>query len=199
MRVAKTRGGGLQHARIRKVAVRLFGRNGFNATSMRDLAEATGLKAASLYSHLVSKNALLFEVLDDMADRFLEGAREIHARPLTAEKKLRALFRFHVQAVTENLEAATVHFHEYRHLSGDAYKKITQKRAAYSEVVSAILKQGVAEGSFRKIDLSLTTLQILSVLNYVYHWYSPRGRKSAEALGDTFAETFLRGVRKGGE
>lgn len=180
--------------RIRDAAIRLFGENGFAATSMRDLAGATGLQAASLYGHFASKEDLLLEVLDDLGDVFLAGAKAIVASRASAEGKLRALFVFHFRVVSGNLFAATVHFHEYRHLSAERKRRIVRKRDDYGRAVSAIVAGGIADGSFREVDLSLTTIQILSVLNYTYHWYSPRGPRSSGELAALFAETFLHGL-----
>ncbi len=185
-----------QRKRIRRVAMKLFGRRGFAGTSMRDIAEASGLKAASLYAHLQAKEDLLLEALDEMGQQFIEGAEAIVATTDGAEVKLRKLFRFHLGVVERDLHAATVHFHEYRHLPRHQLKRIVAKRDAYNALFARVLQEGIEAGEFREMDLSLTTIQILSVLNYAYHWYSPRGRKTADEVAEVFADNLFGGLRR---
>ncbi|MEL7671322.1 TetR/AcrR family transcriptional regulator [Methanobacterium sp.] len=52
--------------RIFESAINLFAQKGFDATSMREIAEAVGIKKASLYSHYKSKN----EIMDNIFEYF---------------------------------------------------------------------------------------------------------------------------------
>lgn len=182
--------------RLLAEATRLFSEKGFNATSMRDLAEALGLQPASLYAHIRSKDELLLEILERAAEDFHGGMNEVLAMPVPADAKFRALCRHHMRIVADNLPSATVHFHEYRYLPPDLFERIAEIRNRYSAGVAEIIKQGIEEGQFRDdIDLSLAALQVLSVLNYTYSWYKPGGRYSPEGLADSFADTFLTAFR----
>ena len=96
--------------------------------------------------------------------------------------------------VAKDLPAATVHFHEYRYLTGRRLRQIVAKRDAYEAGLAAIIDEGIQDGSFKAVDLKLSTLQILSVLNYAYHWYSPSGRYRPEELGERFATGMLEGL-----
>ena len=46
-------------------AVKLFARKGYTETTIRELADAAGLKGASIYNHFPSKNAILEYILED--------------------------------------------------------------------------------------------------------------------------------------
>ena len=57
---------------ILNVALELFSVNGYEATSISQLADAVGIRQASLYSHFASKQ----EILDDVVALVLEGYEE---------------------------------------------------------------------------------------------------------------------------
>jgi AcrR family transcriptional regulator len=50
--------------RIFDVAINLFAQKGFDATSMREIAEAVGIKKASMYSHFKSKDEILEKIME---------------------------------------------------------------------------------------------------------------------------------------
>src|ERR687895_661943 len=96
---APTQTGIARKERILEEAARLFGRRGYHATSMRDIGEATGLLAGSLYAHIASKEDLLYEVVVQAAHQFLGRVEAIRAEEPPAEERLRAAMRAHVSVV----------------------------------------------------------------------------------------------------
>jgi AcrR family transcriptional regulator len=63
---------------IRAVAMELFAENGFEQTSLRQIAERLGITKAALYYHYPSKDELLSELARPMVDDL--GAYVAHAR-----------------------------------------------------------------------------------------------------------------------
>lgn len=72
-------------ARLLVAALELFSKNGFDASTMRDLAQFAGIKAPAIYNHFKSKEALLGEALlwamDDFNENVL-GSADRNAEPL---------------------------------------------------------------------------------------------------------------------
>ncbi|HXY42720.1 MAG TPA: TetR/AcrR family transcriptional regulator [Acidimicrobiales bacterium] len=80
------------------VALETFATNGFNATTMEDIATAAGVTKPLLYQHFDSKRALYLELIDDVAARLI-GALAVAAGsgPRTrrqVEEGFEAYFRF---------------------------------------------------------------------------------------------------------
>lgn len=55
---------------ILEASLRLFARNGFEATSMRNIAAAVGIQPASLYKHYVSKQAIFDAIVEHMDQQY---------------------------------------------------------------------------------------------------------------------------------
>lgn len=190
-------GAGGRRRDILDEAARLFSEKGYWGTSMRDLAEASGMRPATLYSHISGKESLLFEILDEVVQKFTAGAAGIVAGPEPPDEKLRSFCRFHMRVVADHLEAATVHFHEYRYLPPEQLRELIGRRDAYEAGVRSIVEEGIRLGVFEAVDVPVAAVCVLSLLNYAYQWYSPEGRLSPEALGDLFAGLLLDGLLAG--
>src|SRR5450432_3109143 len=81
---------------ITQKASALFRKKGFTATSMRDIAEAIGIEAPSLYNHIESKNAILKDICFRIARRFTGNLREVEIGPELYLSKIESLIRFHI-------------------------------------------------------------------------------------------------------
>lgn len=64
---------------ILEAALELFSVQGFEATSISQIASAVGIRKASLYSHFESKQAILDALVRDVLDQY--AAHSIFARP----------------------------------------------------------------------------------------------------------------------
>src|SRR2546421_91555 len=94
----------LRRKQIREAAKSLFRRKGYPAASMRGLALELGMEAASLYSHVPSKEAILKSICFDLAADFFHAA-ESHDQGLSAAGKLRAAIDNHLQVMEKNEDA----------------------------------------------------------------------------------------------
>ena len=87
-------------------AERLFKENGYNATTMRDIAAQLGIEAASLYSHIKSKDEILETICFRMADQFLKGIDEVNDLYFNAEEKLKMAIHSHINILANDLNAS---------------------------------------------------------------------------------------------
>ncbi|ALW88081.1 TetR family transcriptional regulator [Deinococcus arenae] len=177
-------------------ASRLFSERGYHATSMRDLAGELGMQGGSLYAHIASKEELLIEIVNQASRQFDEALFTLRGEPMRADEKLReAMFR-HIRVVADNMDSATVFFHEWKHLSPEAYGRVTSWRDTIDGFYRELVTQGVQEGTFRAdLDVKMTAYLILSAVNWAYTWYRPGGSMSPREVADQFAEMLLSGLR----
>ncbi len=177
------------------VAARLFSERGYHGTSMQHLAEALGLQRGSLYAHIGSKEELLFDVVNEGADRFLERGERALAMNALATVRLRALLIGHIETAIEHLDAATVFLNEWRYLSPDLKRLVQEKRDRYETIVRTIISDGIAAGDFRPdANVRFAARLVLSAGNWTYAWYRPGGEMGPTEIGERFAELIIRGL-----
>jgi AcrR family transcriptional regulator len=176
-------------------AARLFSERGYHGTSMRDLGEALGLQRGSLYAHIVSKEDLLFDVVDEGAERFLARGRAAADAPAPATKRLRTFLAGHIETAIEHLDAATVFLNEWRYLSDGKRAEIEAKRDRYEELLRSIVEEGITAGEFRTdADVRFAVLLVLSAGNWVYEWYRPGGELGPRDIAERFSDLIVRGL-----
>lgn len=177
------------------VAARLFSERGYHGTSMQHLADALGLQRGSLYAHIGSKEELLFDVVNQGADRFIErGERALNMNAL-ATVRLRRLLVGHIETAIEHLDAATVFLNEWRYLSADLKELVQAKRDHYETIVRTIINDGIEAGDFRAdANVRFAARLVLSAGNWTYAWFRPGGELGPTEIGERFAELIVRGL-----
>lgn len=182
---------------IYEVAGALFSERGYHATSMRDLASQLGMQGGSLYAHISGKEELLVEIVNQAAQQFDASLLPLRSADLTPEEKLREAMRRHIEVVANNLESATVFFHEWKHLSPEAYGKVTAWRDTIDALYRDLVREGIEKGVFKAdLDVKMTAYLVLSAVNWTYTWYRPGGPLNAAQIADQFAAMLLEGLRK---
>ncbi len=178
--------------RILRAATELFKARGYHGTSMRELAQAVRIEAASLYYHFPSKQEILFGLFNRTMDDLLEGLERALASGSTAEARLRATVRFHVLFHIARQDEAFISHSELRSLSAPNHKRIIAQRDRYERKFRKLLTDGVREGVFQIADVRLTSTAILMMCSGVSDWFAGQGRLSAGTVADRYADMVVR-------
>ncbi|MGA4992155.1 TetR/AcrR family transcriptional regulator [Nonomuraea bangladeshensis] len=178
---------------ILEAATRCFARTGYHGTTMRDIGAETGMHAGSLYVHIRTKEDLLDAIVWEIAqstERRMEAVLATEAAPL---EKLRTLAEEHLRWVAQNPDAATVYFHEWRHLKDERLERVKQARARWTRGLREILQAGVDEGTFRAMDVRMAGLAFVGVLNSTQGWQRGEADPETAEIAGTFLDFLLDG------
>jgi len=181
---------------IEEKATQLFQEKGYTATSMRDLAQVLGIEAASLYSHIKSKEEILQKTCFLMAEEFFTAWSKVENENNSMAAKMRKAMIVHVQVVTKNTAASAVFFNEWRHLSEPYLGDFLAMREDYEGRFMQIILDGMSSGEFKKVDKKFMMLTILSSLNWTHNWYKENGNLSPEEIGERLANLLLNGLKE---
>jgi TetR/AcrR family transcriptional regulator, cholesterol catabolism regulator len=179
---------------ILSVAEKFFNEKGYLATRVRDLAEALGIEAASLYSHYKGKEEILWLIADRCANEFFESVKPIAVSNLHTQKKLTDMIIAHVGVITRNINAAAVFFREWRHISEPRRTEYAMLRNDYEGIFRGIISQGIQENLFKNYDEGFSTRTIMSALNWTHTWYRQDGELTSDEIGRHLAGILLNGL-----
>jgi AcrR family transcriptional regulator len=182
-----------RRSELTREAAKLFARKGYHGTSIGDIAEALGVQKGSLYSHIASKEDLLYATMRDGAAAF-HAALDAIPDDLPATEKIRLALRAHLRVVAEQLDVATVFVQEWRYLEGPRRDEIVAERRRYEERIRELFREGRELSELRAdLDESAAALLLLSAANWAYTWLQP-GRDTDE-LADRFFALLVDGMR----
>ncbi|NBP67844.1 MAG: TetR/AcrR family transcriptional regulator [Cytophagia bacterium] len=185
-------------AQVIRVAAELFREKGYVASSMRDLAQKLGIEAASLYSHIKSKEEILHILCFDMAEDFMASLNQVEKQQnLTASQRLQQGIIGHIQVMARDLTASAVFMNEHRHLSQPYLRDFLLLRINYINRFKKMIEDGVADGEFKKeIDKKLAVMTLFSSLNWMPQWYNPDSVIDPESLGQQLADMLVNGLKQ---
>jgi AcrR family transcriptional regulator len=192
----------LKKAKTRKLlldkAAQMFSRQGYQSTSLKEIAAAADMKAGSLYYHFASKEALMVEVLDQSIQFISDTvAEEIEKLPddYSFEMGLRAFMRGHLTAILEHPDYTTTTIRNNGQIPKAVQISAHKKREHYEQQWRNLMTQGKTENVIREeLDEQLFRLMVLGCLNWSSVWYKPNAA-TIDDLVEQYADIFLNGCR----
>lgn len=183
--------------RILDAAARIFRERGYAATTLNDIAEAAGLRTASLYYHFGSKEELVEEVLRIGTTLVSDTVRQaVEDLPPEAgfRERLTVAIATHLDALLRLTDYTSADIRIIGQVPPDVRAKVWPLREAYGEFWQELLRSGRASGAIRAdADLGLLRVLILGTLNYASEWYKP-GLKPVSAIAAEATAMVLDGI-----
>jgi len=172
------------------VAGRLFSQKGYDATSLKEIAEHVGLHKTSLFHYFKNKESVLMEVMDKSLKEHLHILDEIvNDSHLTGKEKFRLALEKQVLVTCKYKDHINVYLTEVRSLSPANQKKCIKRRKQYEAYFEKIIREGQAESKsdlFKGLDPTIVNLGILGMCNWIIKWYYEAGRLKPEEIFDIF-------------
>lgn len=179
-------------------AARLFRYEGYYATTMRDIAQKSGVEAGSIYYHFQSKDEILSEVLDIGVRELYEQVKRIVRSAEENEKDFRKTFAqlvdTHLTYLLTDSDFTSANIRNYPMLSGEARAPHRELRAAYAGVWSDFLNDARRAGQLRS-DISVSAMRqfILSAMNWTVEWYDVK-KYPVQMLSERMCKLILDGM-----
>jgi TetR/AcrR family transcriptional regulator, cholesterol catabolism regulator len=170
-----------QRKKILHVAGRLFWQKGYGATTLDDIARAGRINKATIYYYFKNKAFLLFEIVCGIMQEGLENTRPLLSSALRPREKLRVLILQHTKWIL-SLKWPTIGQMERRNLPPRLLNEYLVLRDEYEAIFKNIIKEGIRQNEFRRLDPELYSRFILGLLNSFLNWFKPSGSLSQEEI-----------------
>ncbi|HMF68925.1 MAG TPA: TetR/AcrR family transcriptional regulator [Phyllobacterium sp.] len=177
---------------IDAAAKHLIARIGYEAMSMRQLADEVGVQSAAFYRYYPNKQELLFSVMRDHMDRLLGAWKAESRKAHTALDRLSAFIRFHIRFHVERRDDVHIANMELRSLSPENRATIVELRARYENGLRDILDDGMDAREFAIDDIALTTRAIIAMITGVTVWFKPGDRLTVDEVVEKYVSMGLR-------
>ena len=173
-------------------SARLFREKGYDATSVRDIAAATGLQSGSWVYHFKTKQDILGAVMEEGLQQALERIEAIGREQLAPREHFRALVRTHLDTLLgPGQDFIPVLLYEWRSLDADARPRIVELQRRYEAVWDAVIGRLQRSGEWA-LPTRVDRLLMFGALNWIAHWYRPGGPLDVAELVVDAERFFLR-------
>lgn len=176
------RTGRVRREEIVRAAARTFARDGYAAVGMRDVAEAVGIRGASLYHHFGSKEEILYAICLTVTQEPNELTLPLLDAPGTPTERLAALVRAHLEHLHRRRVEHLVGLHELASLTPPHRAAVDDHRRYYQRRVRDTIAAGVRTGEFRVPDARLAAFAMCDVLNGISGWFHDDGELALEEV-----------------
>lgn len=186
---------------ILRTAAEVFAEVGYDAASIRLVAERAGVSVAGLYHYVRSKNELLYliqyHVFDGLVRRFVSDNNELlaaggdAARP---ETRLKRFIRNHLDHFLTDMASLTVCTRELGRLDDDYLKQVEALQRAYFSQAFEIFQELCDLRNSSRTNPRTVTLAMFGTINWVSSWYDPGSDSTADELAEEFLNLYLHGI-----
>lgn len=176
------------------IAAQLFKEKGYSAVTMRDIAQAMDIKAASLYNHIKSKQEILVLIIIEIAEEFTNNMNAIVESDETTIQKIEKVIQLHIDITIRNTAALASLNSDWMHLADNELAYFIKMREDYEENFRIIIKKGILEGEIKNLNPEVIIFSMLSTLRTLYLWYDDKQKLSAPQLKASMTEVLLHGV-----
>jgi AcrR family transcriptional regulator len=177
---------------VMEAAAHHFCANGYDAASMRDIADAAGLLVGSLYHHFSSKEDLFINVFEEGLRRTSVGVLAAIKTPREPWAQLEAACIAHVEVILSNDNFVRIADYEFPFQHSETVRgRIIPKRDAYEAIFNKLIK---ALPLRRGVDRKYLRLTLFGAMGWTLIWYRP-GRDTPTIIAKRIVDI----IRKGAE
>jgi AcrR family transcriptional regulator len=176
-----------------ELALTLFSKEGYQQTSLQDIATELGITRPLFYYYFGSKEELLHSLIGHLGDAMLEQTRPILRSDSAALVRLRRAFRIHAELLFDNTDAFRVYFAERDRMRNEGAPYMSGE-AEYMSLITDAVASGQADQSIRPGPPRVLALLATGLLNSTLRWYSAEGALTREELATIASNMALRSL-----
>ena len=157
-----------KRAHILSVAEQLFAENGFDGTSVRDIAQLANVNLAMISYYFGSKEKLLEALIEDRAGYTLGILEELSKnQTLTPWEKIDKQVDFYVEKILNNFKFHCIMSQQYKSTQPEVKELLITIKMRNLEQIKQVIADGQKKKVFRKVDVELTMASVFGTLTHI--------------------------------
>ena len=190
---------GNKKKQILDAALQIFVKKGYSDTRMDDIVEMSGMSKGAIYHHYKSKRELFLDLIDFWEEFYFPNILDKKYKNKTASGKLREIVKDVVLTFKEKKYVFLAELEIWSLANHDEAVRSRTKKL-YTNLItlfSGIIKNGVEQGEFKKLNINIAALSIMTSLQGVI-WFSifEKSDLSAEEYLTEVMEFIINGFKK---
>ncbi|MBP2367775.1 TetR/AcrR family transcriptional regulator [Pseudonocardia parietis] len=177
-----------------------FREHGYDHATLEGIGARVGILKGSVYNYVGSKEELLLAVVEGPARALLKELERLREDTgSSVAVRLRELIRIQVRVFTDHYPAAFVYLQHVGRPRSPAFALFDDMDRQYVSAIESLIAEGARNG-----ELSLpgspriAARAIVGMLDWMQHWFVPRGTDADQALADEMFALVLGGLLAGG-
>jgi TetR/AcrR family transcriptional regulator, cholesterol catabolism regulator len=175
-------------------AAQLFKAKGFSAVTMRDIAQAMDIKAASLYNHIKSKQEILVLIIIEIAEEFTVNMSKIVNSEENTIQKLEKIIQLHIDITLRDANLLACLNNDWMHLENENLNYFLKMREDYEQNFRKIVKEGISSKEIKNLNPEVIIFSMLSTLRTLYLWYGKKKTINEKTLKSNMIQVLLNGI-----
>lgn len=171
---------------------------GYDQSRMDDIVQKSNLSKGAIYWYYDSKKDIYLSLVDYWFDEYSKGVINNLENKNTASGQLKVLFNYFIEQFDRNPATfkIMVEFWRMAGLDNDFSLKLQEVYSHFLDYIINIIKYGIDNGEFKKVDPRITALSILVNIEGI-HWFILFDRSGVEAHDyiDTISDFILNGLK----
>jgi TetR/AcrR family transcriptional regulator, cholesterol catabolism regulator len=174
-------------------AATVFAAHGYADTTIQAIAREMNMTGAALYYYVKSKDELLYEIWKRAGAKLQAAIEEVRSEDLSAEDKLRLVFRRHLEVIIGDKPIFEVLILQRSRLPEFGREDLEEDERRYQQSLTELI-EAVPREQLRLKESKVLALGVLALLNGVIRWYSASERLTLHEISDLYFELFAQGA-----
>lgn len=189
----------LRRADILAQAERIFATKGYSATTMAEIADASGFAIGSLYHFFQGKEHLYETLITEKIDKFQDEIRRSSLAADTALERVSAIVKTHFAMLTtyENFFSILIKWEgiHQKDKRPNLLEKLLDNYRGYTYFVESVLREGQVQGEFPNVEPRVAAIALIGMIDaFAFSWLISANREPLQDRAEALLDLFLRGV-----
>lgn len=185
-----------QKEKIINCAALLFAKYGYNATSIKSIAESCKVSKSLIYHYYFSKEDMLYDIAQSHINKLISIIDDCsRLKCETNQLKLKKIISQFMIEYKTSKNRHKILIQDIEFLKPSRQKKIKSLQMKVVRSVAEILKKINPQIDEVK-DLIPVTMGLFGMINWTFTWINPSGKMTYKDVSDLFTNIFINGLKR---